>query len=230
MTLFPRTILIEADLEQKQSVTVGGMVFQIVPNRGRYESNARETEPVAAQVVAAGEGVPLEAGDIVVIHHNMIMDEIWKVTDQSVIPYDRWVLATVDSEGHLIPTPDNIIADRVRKPSTVGEYALPETAIEFYNDRVVTEDGHILVIRKWADYEVCYNWNGEVRRKVVLWKEDVVGMIEEDNSPEALAKYMHEHTVVRWGEAFDIAQEQSAKLIKQEGDKTYEEWLKLKGE
>jgi hypothetical protein len=179
MTLFPNTILISVNTEQKQSVTVGGMLFQIVPNRHTYEQNGRETNPVVAEVVQAGEGVPLQPGEYVVLHHNMAFDELWKMEAGSVIPFDRWVMAKVSADGNLIAMPGNIICERVPKPETAGEYALPETAQEFYKDRVKTDDGIILGIRKWSDYEVCWNWNGEVRRKVVLWEGDVECTIRE---------------------------------------------------
>lgn len=175
MTLFPRTILIRTDLEQKQSVSVNGMVFQIIPNRQNYESNGRETLPVIAQVVGAGDKVLLQQGDLIVLHHNMSTDEIWKTDDgQSIIPFDRWVMAKVTEDGWLKATKENIIANRVKKPFMSGEYILPDTAIEFYSDRVLTEEGKLLGIRKWGDYEVCWHWNGEVRRKIVLWEGDVV--------------------------------------------------------
>lgn len=180
MRLFPNTILISVNTEQKQSVTVGGMLFQIVPNRHTYEQNGRETNPVVAEVIQAGEGVPLEPGEYVVLHHNMAFDELWKMEAGSVIPFDRWVMAKVSANGNLIAMPGNIICERVPKPETVGEYALPETAQEFYKDRVKTDDGIILGIRKWSDYEVCWNWNGEVHRKVVLWEGDVECVIIND--------------------------------------------------
>ncbi len=179
MKLFPSTILVTVNPDQKQSVTVNGMTFQLVANRGNYEQNGRETNPVLMEVIQAAENVPLQAGDMILGHHNVITDQIWQIDNRHVIPYDRWILAKLKEDGWLEAMPGNIICERVPKPQEIGEWTFESVALGYYPDRVKTDDGLVLGIRKWGDYEVCYNWNGEVRRKIVLWEEDVVCGIEE---------------------------------------------------
>lgn len=188
MKLFPSTILITANLDQKQSVSVGGMTFQIIPKRGMYEENGREANPVIATVIQAAENVPLQPNDLIVMHHNVIHDGIWQIDDRHVVPFDRWILAKIKEDGWLEAMPGNIIAERIPKPTDIGMYRSGESG--YYSDRVLTDDGLVLGIRKWGDYEVCYNWNGEVRRKIVLWVEDVVCGIEEVE-PEKLKQFYH---------------------------------------
>ena len=177
MILTPLNILIAFDKEQKQSFKVGNMVFSLVPNRNMYAQDGKETNPVVAEVITTGKDVPLKQGDLIVLHHNLVFDPVYYTEQGQVIPYDRWVLATVDSNGELVPTEFNRICRRIRKPSKAGEFELPGTAVKYYEDRVEEiATGDIIGILRWADYEVIYNWNGEERRRIIVAKEHIISI------------------------------------------------------
>lgn len=162
------------DMHQKQSVLVNGMRFRFVPRRWEYAQDGRVNNPVLARVVAAADDVPMKPEDIVLLSHNSGFDQARQVEEGFILPYDRWILATVDKDGELIPTPSNIVASRVyRDAETVGEFYVPESARTAYADRV-DENGVVWGIKRWADYEVFYNWNDEERRRIIVWKEDIV--------------------------------------------------------
>jgi hypothetical protein len=195
MQVLPNQILIRADKDQKQSVVANGMKFFIVPNRGTYEQNGIETNPCVAEVVAVGDNVPLHKGDLVVLHHNLITDKAFLLDTASlvgesdahlsvsVIPYDRWVLATVDASGELVATEFNFVCERIPKPETVFAFEVPESAKQNYSDKVKVLSvgglsqvavGDTIGILKYADYPVAYAFNNEIKRCCVVWKEDVV--------------------------------------------------------
>jgi hypothetical protein len=178
MILRPSQILIKANADQKQFLTLSdGSYLHIVPNRGMYYENGRETNPVIAEVVQAAPNVPLSKGDIVVLHHNLIIDPVYQVGEFSVIPYDRWTMARIVN-GVLIAQPENIICERIKEREKEGNWYKPVQNNRGDMVRVI-ETGQVIGIRKWADYEVIYNWNGVEHRCIVIWKTDVVCEVEE---------------------------------------------------
>ena len=195
MRPLPNQILIRADKDQKQSMVANGMKFYIVPNRGTYEQNGIETNPCVAEVIAVGEGVPLASGDLIVLHHNLITDKAFLLdaaviagesdADLSVscIPHDRWVLAKISESGELVATEFNFVCERIQIAGGDTEFDVPDMARKNYSDKVrvlsVGQEGRISVgdtvgILKYADYPVAYAFNGEIKRRCVVWEKDVV--------------------------------------------------------
>jgi len=187
MTPLRGTILIESSLEQKQSYTFeNGVTFHIVPNRHLYDTNNRETQPVVGLVKQVGTGVPEHLiGKYVVVHHNLIFDQEFLVKTEngirtSVLPYDRWILSFVDEDGDLRPLNKNLICERIEVPMVEGvtdasrktEDNLMKVVASDFED-ICRND--TIIVYKYADYEVVYQWNNEVRRQVVVTNEDVVG-------------------------------------------------------
>ena len=180
-------ILIRADRYQKQKVGE----FFIVPNRHTYEQNGIDTNPCIAEVICADEGIPLVSGECILLHHNIITDKVWEISAESgqfsvsSIPFDRWVLAKIDHcDGGLMAMKGNLICERIRMPQTAGagRYELPDTAIKYWSDKVkvihsgveCVSPGDVIGILKYADYPVSYIWKGELKRRCVVWENDVV--------------------------------------------------------
>jgi hypothetical protein len=175
--------MITSDLEQKQSLEFSdGTKFFLVPRRHEYEQNGRETNPVIGKILMVGEGVEnVLVGDLVALHHNIIFDnslglDIEGTNRVSVIKFDRWVMAKIDSDGELIPINQNTIAERIVK----HKHDTYESKITYYDDRVrvISSDngftkGDIIGMYKYSDYEVVYNWKGDSKRRIVIKEDDI---------------------------------------------------------
>ena len=190
MTLLRNTILIEAALDQKQEFKfANGVTFHIVPNRHLYEQNAREVSPVVGLVKAVGYGVETSLiGKYVVIHHNLIFNPEYLVKTEngintSVIPNDRWVMGWIDEDGDLRPLNKNVICERIDVP--VNDMVTDAAKKTEENLMQVLHSGmeHIcrndtIIVYKYADYEVVYQWNDVVRRQIVVTNKDVLGTFQ----------------------------------------------------
>ena len=205
-------ILIRYNIEQKQEIDG----FSIVPNRHTYEQNGIETNPVVAVVEEVGSGVPLSKGDTIVLHHNTIFDNSYKIEgyrDMSVIRYDRWILAKINSDGQLIASEFNIIAENI-KMDFVSDWAIPDTAKTNRWDAVQVISGmnaNLAYILKWANYGVCYIWEGVIKRSAVVFKDHIIAITKKNNDMEVLEAIKDKVIVKPESEVqsiggFDIAQ------------------------
>ncbi len=181
MNILNDMIMLTVDDEQKESFVMGSNKFFIVPNRHKYNANGRDTNPVLAKVHLPGKNTPFMRGDIIVTVHNTLMNGAMRLGKYCITPYDRWILAIVTNKGELKPTAAHVICERINMPSD-EDFIVPESAQKQYTDRVKViagyggnyEPGDVIGILKYADYEVVYNWNGEERRRVVVFKQDVI--------------------------------------------------------
>lgn len=180
MRILNENIMLEFDADQKQSVTIDGMHFFIVPNRFKYHQNGRETNAVVAKVILAGKKTGIKNNTYVITSHNVLNDGAYQIGANIIRPFDRWILATINKEGELIPTAEHVICMRMPMPIEVNGFWLPETAQKMYEDRVKVltgegyEAGEVIGILKFADYEVIYNWNGVERKRIVVYKKDII--------------------------------------------------------
>ena len=191
MTPLRNTILIESSLDQKQSYTFSnGVTFHIVPNRHLYDQNGRETQPVVALVKAVGEGVPEHlVGKYVVLHHNLIFNQEYLIKTEngistSVIPFDRWCMAFIREDGDLEPLNKNVICERIEVPVTEDMHVPDASKKTYENLMQVLQSGmddicrnDTILVYKYADYEVVYQWNNEVRRQIVIAQMDILGKV-----------------------------------------------------
>lgn len=194
MTPTSSNIIIKAALDQKQAFSFkkeDGSIMRLdfVPNRHKYETNGLTTNPVIAQVMVPNGKFPhISEGDFVVLHHNIIFNQAMEIdTDEreqwrlQAIPVDRWIMGKV-IDGEIVPFPDNVVGTRVKDfdagmfiaPETIGAKVMAQkcklTAVPDGSEFSV---GQEVVIKKWADYEVVYIWEGEEKRRVIVWKEDI---------------------------------------------------------
>lgn len=181
MTVLGDRFLATFDPEQKQSFSVGGIRMFMIPNRWEYAPDGKVNNPVIANVELAGTKTGLRVGDTLIMSHNCLFDECYQVYGLNSFKYDRWVLAKVNKAGELIPTEQHVIAERIIQEDVVDEYILPESAqkakaniVRVISDGADFKRGELLGILKWADYEVVYNWNDEERRRIVVWKKDIL--------------------------------------------------------
>jgi hypothetical protein len=180
MKVLDDMIMLQVDWEQKESVTINGYKFLIVPNRKGYNEDGKQTNPVIGKVHMAGKRTPFIKGDYILMQHNSLPNTAMQVGGYVVVPNDRWILATITNKGELKPTKDHLICERIEMPHDIDGFILPESAFKKYDNQVRVlagsgfDEGETIGILKYADYEVIYNWKGEQRRRIVVWKKDVI--------------------------------------------------------
>jgi len=196
-----KNIIIQALLDQKQGVTMfredgSAMKLLFVPNREKYETNGLVTNPVVATVKVANPNVPwIQKDHSIIMHHNTIfnkestieIDENKEVKLLS-IAVDRWIMGHIDDDGEIIPYPENVVCKRIKASDVPADdfFIMPDNAVKDLRDKVVVlsapegspyKPGDEIVIKKWADYQVFYNWGTEERDRIVVWVEDIEGYI-----------------------------------------------------
>jgi len=194
MTPTADNIIIRSNLDQKQSISFtreDGSVMKLafIPNRHRYETNGIVTNPVVAEVMIANRDYHhIKAGDHIILHHNIIFNKAMEIETDEVnqvriqaIPVDRWIMGKI-VDGEVVPFPDNVVCERTEEPVDGGMFIIPESAkknsgsickVLSVSEALQLVPGDFIVIKKWADYEVVYMWEGNEVRRVIVWNEDI---------------------------------------------------------
>lgn len=193
MTPTENNIIIQSHLDQKQAFSFtreDGSVMKLsfALNRDKLSYDGRETNPIVAEVIVSNSKFPyISKGDFIVLHHNTIFNKAMEIETNEqerwrlqAIPVDRWIMGKI-IDGEIVPFPDNVVCQRlIEKMDTM--FAVPDVARKAMGDRCQVvlapegspfKTGDEIVIKKWADYEVVYIWDGEEKRRVVIWKEDI---------------------------------------------------------
>lgn len=170
-------ILVRANMEQKDSITVGGVTMSTA---NKFENNFREKSPVVCVVVEGNKDV--QKDDILIVHHNTLYQPspYYVQDDLFSIPFTSIIFAKLSASGDLIPLNGNILCDRPKVESTLP---LPPSQQKLHIDRVVVRDAgrepykkdQLLFIRQHAYYEIVYNINGEGKRVHKVHGSMVVG-------------------------------------------------------
>lgn len=195
MTPTSSNIIIKSALDQKQAFSFKKedgsiMSLNFVPNRHHYETNGLVTNPVLAQVIVPNPKFPhIQMQDWIVLHHNIIFNKAMTIhTDEQeqyrlqAIPVDRWIMGKI-VDGEVAPFPDNIVCKRISAvdvdpmfivPDIIANKTLPDRCtVLSAPEGSMFKPEDVVVIKKWADYEVIYIWEGEEKRRVIVWKEDI---------------------------------------------------------
>lgn len=206
-------ILVKADLEQKESHKIkcdDGREITLYIGRN-YAVNKREANPCVCEVIDcnAPQYPHINAGDILVVHHNMLVKEspylididgteaifsfpvMQKEVDNQTkevteVPNRQLFAKLVD--GELYPICNNLICERIKMPSRSSIIIDPDPPE--YEDRVMVlkvspeiygiNPGDVVLKHKLGDYDIVYNWNGREARATKVYAEDVYGIIEEN--------------------------------------------------
>ena len=196
-----KNIIISALMDQKQGTTLfredgSAMKLLFIPNREKYETNGLVTNPVIAEVKVANPNISwVLKGHHVVLHHNVIFNNASTIEIDAKkevkllgIPVDRWVMGHINDDGEIIPYPENVVCKRIKASDAQEDdfFIMPDNAVKDLRDKVVVlsapegspyKPGDEVVIKKWADYQVFYNWGTEERDRIVVWVEDIEGYI-----------------------------------------------------
>lgn len=168
-------ILVFSDLNQKDTVSIGGNIFKMA---NLYETNYRLKSPVICIVEEGNELV--HKGDILLCHHNLFyMPSPYHLySNYFSIPFSQVLFAKILQNGDLLPICGNILGERIPK-----KYVLPVTpdAQEMYNDRMVISNagytkykkGQIIFARPSSCYDIVYHWNN-VQKTVTKIDETMI--------------------------------------------------------
>lgn len=163
MTPLHDKILVSVNIEQKETMLVGGIEFKMA---NLFETNYREKNPVLCKVEVGNDIV--QPGMVLVVHHNMfsinfIQDNLFS------IPFKKTIFGILNADGSIIPICGNLLCERVNIPSILE---MPPELQEQYIDRVKVTDGgqtrynpgDLLFTRPYSYYEIVYTVNGEQKR------------------------------------------------------------------
>lgn len=171
-------ILVKVNMEQKNSMLVGGIMLSTAI---KFETNYREKSPVLAEVVEGNLRLP--SGTIVCCHHNhFYYPSPYQLEDNLFsIPFNKTIFATVTKNGNLNAICGNVLGERVQKSNTFHvEHP------EFYIDRLLVKDkgwtsykeNSTIICRPNAPYDIVYNWNGVERRVTKVSNDMICGYLK----------------------------------------------------
>lgn len=172
-------IIVSVNMAQKNEMVIGDINIKTAL---LWESNYRERSPVVAKVITGNDVV--KEGDIICCHHNHFCppSPYYLYDDLFSIPFGNTIFGVFDNEGNLSPRCGNIFGSRVQIPSTVE---LPPELVKTYIDRVIVTDGRntkykngeLVLCRKYAPYDIVYNWNGIEKRVTKVNTDMIVGVV-----------------------------------------------------
>ena len=188
--------LVKVDLKQKGQ---HGLIIQMK----EFNPDGKEANNVLCEVIDCNsEDYPyIKSGDTILVHHNffakesgfLISKDFDKMEAVYVIPVKRSEFPSniyakiVDGEAE--PICDNILVERIE--IEVNTFLIvPDSAKKYYQDRVRVvksnpevhgvKKGDVIMINKYADAELVYNWGNKEHRVFKLWREDIIGIFKEE--------------------------------------------------
>lgn len=169
-------ILVKVNMEQKNSMMVGGIMLSTAI---KFETNYREKSPVLAEVIEGN--AKLTKGTIICVHHNHFYSPspYQLEGDLFSIPFNKTIFATVNKNGNLSAVCGNVLGERVERKS------LLHVERSFYIDRILLKDkgwtsyknGSTIICRPNAPYDIVYNWNGVERRVTKVDSDQICGIL-----------------------------------------------------
>lgn len=172
-------IIVRCDVKQKDTVTIGGVVFRMA---NLYENNYRIKSPNIATVIEGNEVVKF--GDILLIHHNCFYmpSPYFLYGDVFSIPFSSIIFAKILQNGDLLPICGNLLGERIAK-----KYDIPVTpdAREMYNDRMVITNsgytkykkGQTVFARPSSCYDIIYHFESEIKVATKIHESMICGIL-----------------------------------------------------
>ena len=174
-----KSILVRADLSQKDEIDIGGNTFKT--GKG-YNENFRERNPVVAYVERGTIEIP--NGSYIVCNFNYFEEESpLRLSDNLFsIPINEEIFAIVDNKGELHPVYGNLFVERVTKETKIE---LPEELKKPHaNQGIISKNvrgfkkGDYVFWLPFSDYEIVYSWNGEEKRVIKVHYNEMVGILK----------------------------------------------------
>lgn len=171
-------IIVSVDAAQKECIVVNGAKFLLAK---QYNNNRREQHPVVCRVVVGNNKI--ENGKWLIVHHNRFAEHSANEIGEGLysIPYNSGIFALINEDGSLKSLCGNIICERIEKKEQID---IPAHLRKNYNDRVIVKsdgygfkNGQEVFTYMYSDYEIVYVWNGEEKRAVKVFKDDIVAIL-----------------------------------------------------
>lgn len=179
MMALSNRVLVQVNMEQKDYADFAGTKLFLA---NTYNPNHREKNPVVALVVR-GEN-EIKDGEFIIVHHNHFSDPSPFEIGGGIysIPYNDTIFAIIDKDGNPQSVCGNIIAERIEEDEIIG-IANPKR--RHFHDRVrVISDGFShkvgdeVFTLPFSDYEVVYNWNGQEKRFIRVFNQNIVAIVK----------------------------------------------------
>lgn len=186
-------ILIKIQLDQKETIKHGTLTLY-APFRQQYNPNAREGNPVLAEVIAENKDYPeLKKGDMLVLDHATVENKArYIISDATTatmsIEVDRWIFGKLDDSGALQPLFGNLVAKRISEVPASSIIITPDAYKKTDDHRMIVLSaapgvkilpGQTVLCFKCSDYECVFYVNNEERRVIVIFEEDAVSILKE---------------------------------------------------
>ena len=175
MKVVNNRIIVQVNMEQKNSMIVGGVLLHTAL---KFEVNYREKSPVIAKVVEGNKY--LNKGDILICHHNHFYppSPYFLEDDLYSIPFNKTIFAKINSEGKITPICGNILGERIPIKT---EFEVPSESRKKYIDRILVthkgwskhKQGQIILCKPNAPYDIVYNFGG-IEKRITKVSEDMV--------------------------------------------------------
>ena len=174
-------ILVRVNPDQKDSVSIGGIVFKTAL---QFETNYREKSPTIAEVVSGGEY--LRQGDTIICHHNLFyLPSPYHISgDIFSVPASKVLFAKIDKNGEIYPIFGNVICERIGDDSIFaipGDKKITNPCV--YNILIpgwtTYKKGDTILTRPYSGYDIVYNINGKEKRITKVDSEMICGVIKQ---------------------------------------------------
>lgn len=176
MKALENRILVKVDFAQKD--------FSSGLQLGKeFDTNYRNKRPVMCQSLEWKGGV--SKGDFLLVHHNFFYEgSPYQFSDDIFsIKLNQNIFSRLDKEGVPHSIFGNVMAERIPIQSALE---MPPEYQKNYNDRCKVIDngegyskGTVILHYPFGDYQIIYNWKGEERTVIKVWKEDIYGKLLE---------------------------------------------------
>lgn len=173
-------ILVFCDLNQKNTVSIGGNIFKMA---NLYETNYRLKSPVICIVEEGNELI--RQGDILLCHHNLFYQPspYFLYGNYFSIPFSKVLFAKILEDGELLPICTNILGETVPIKT---DLPLPPDQRKNYTDRIIVTNpgytsfkkGQMLFTRPSAPYSIVYHWNNEQKTVVKISEDMITGIMK----------------------------------------------------
>jgi hypothetical protein len=176
-------IIVKVNPNEKNSTIIGDSKFLLAKE---YNTNYRERNPVVCEVIK-GNG-KLKDGSFILVHHNSFSEHSPHYLGDNLysLAYNKSIFCRLDEQGNAHSMCGNIVVENI-----LVEWVAVEVAAFYqkhYTNRAkVVSNGYgfkkddILLFWDMGNYEIIYNWKGEERRVVKVFKDDIVGVLKKQN-------------------------------------------------
>jgi len=173
------SVLVRVDLFQTDEAVING---NFIKTGKRYNDNFREKNPCIGYIEDGYGELPTGSWAIFNYNHFDYSSPYRLSENLFSVPLDEEVLAIIDKDGDLIPVCGNVLCERIGIETLID---VPDDFKKNYDDRGIVvkgtsgyKKGQFVIWMPMSDYEICYMWNGEERRKIKVHLSEIVGILK----------------------------------------------------